>query len=102
MTREEDLATPFDAAADDVVQLGNKIAVADQEADMWEIADGLVAGALQYWLYARQPCADLRCEDCAPYATAELRLAELMKLVRQLAEQSEYFHAPTDSNVGRA
>ena len=34
--------------------------------------------------------------------TAEARLAELKRLIGQLAAESEYFHAPTDANVGRA
>src|SRR5690606_40334826 len=45
----------------------------DTSADLWDIADGLLAGAIQYWLYTRQPCADPACQDCAPLATAEMR-----------------------------
>jgi hypothetical protein len=29
-------------------------------------------------------------------------MIELQRLVREFAEESEYFHSPTDSNVGRA
>jgi len=49
-----------------------------------------------------QPCGDFSCADCAPFSTAEARLAELLEMTRELAESSEYYHAPTDSNVGRA
>lgn len=92
----------YDTAARETVELGNRIANDDEEADLWDIADGLLAGAIHYWLYARQPCGDPRCEDCAPVATAEERLQELLRITREFAEASEYYHAPTDTNVGRA
>jgi hypothetical protein len=85
-----------------VVETGNHLSEEDSEADVWDIADGLLAGAIQYWLYTRQPCGDPRCEDCAPVSTAEGRLHALRELVDQLARESEYFHSPADSNVGRA
>ena len=50
--------TTFDAAFTKAVDLGNKLAGKDKEADLWDIADGLLAGAVQYWLYSRQPCGD--------------------------------------------
>jgi hypothetical protein len=93
---------PFSEAFGKAVDLGNRIADTDQKADIWDIADGLLAGAVQYWLYSRQPCADPECEECLVIGTAESRLEELLKLVRQFAEESEYFHSPTDRNVGRA
>jgi len=74
----------------------------DKDADLWDIADGLLAGAIQYWLYSRQPCGDTRCQDCMPISTAEGRMSELKRLIEQLASESEYFHTPTDSNAGRA
>jgi len=51
-------ATPesFDSAFTKAVDLGNKLADKDKDADLWDIADGLLAGAIQYWLYSRQPC----------------------------------------------
>jgi hypothetical protein len=98
----QEATTPFDAAFSRAVDLGNKLAEKDQEADLWDIADGLLAGAVQYWLYSRQPCGDPRCRDCMPISTAEGRMAELRRLIQELAEESEYFHAPTDSNAGRA
>lgn len=98
----DEQADTFDAAFTKAVDLGNRLAGKDKEADLWDIADGLLAGAVQYWLYARQPCGDARCEDCLPINTAEARLAELKRLIGQIAAESEYFHAPTDANVGRA
>jgi hypothetical protein len=93
---------PFDEAFSRAVDLGNQIADGDDKADLWDIADGLLAGAVQYWLYTRQPCGDPRCEDCLAIGTADSRMAELRRLVEQLSTESQYFHAPTDSNVGRA
>jgi hypothetical protein len=34
--------------------------------------------------------------------TAELRMKILHKLTKDLAESSEYYHSPYDSNVARA
>ena len=92
----------FDATFEQVVQLGNRVASDHPQADLWDVADGLLAGALQYWLYSRQPCGDPRCEDCAPVSSAEGRLTEMQRLIRQFVEDSEYYHSPNDSNVGRA
>ena len=92
----------FDDAFDRAVQLGNEIAEQDDAADVWDVADGILAGAIQYWLYSRQPCGNLQCEDCAPVSTAEGRMRELTRLLGELAQQSEYYHSPSDANVGRA
>ena len=97
-----DPETLFDEAFSGAVDLGNQMANRDPEADAWDIADGLLAGAIQFWLYSRQPCGDPRCEDCAPVATAEGRMQSLQKLIQELAPESEYYHSPTDINVGRA
>jgi hypothetical protein len=92
----------FNGAFDQTVELGNHIAAKDRETDVWDIADGMLAGAIQYWLYSRQPCGDPRCEDCVPVSTADGRMRELQRLIEQLAKESEYFHSPSDANVGRA
>ena len=97
-----DIDTVINSAFDQTVALGNRLADEDKDADAWDIADGLLAGAIQYWLYSRQPCGDPRCEDCLPVSTADGRMAELARLVRQFAEESEYYHSPSDANVGRA
>lgn len=99
MTESDDF---IDNAFEQAVQLGNRLADDHPQADLWDIADGLLAGAVQYWLYSRQPCGDPRCEDCAPVSTAEGRYAGLQRLIRQFAEDSEYYHSPKDVNVGRA
>ncbi|MBA1147616.1 hypothetical protein H0Z60_11190 [Ectothiorhodospiraceae bacterium WFHF3C12] len=98
----EEPETSFEEAAREAVELGNRIADDEPESHPWDIGDGLLAGAIQYWLYARQPCDDPACEDCASMRTAELRLAELLKQVEELARTSEYFHTPNDFGAGRA
>jgi hypothetical protein len=100
--QEPNTNNPFSEAFGKAVDLANTIADTDEKADLWDIADGLLAGAIQYWLYSRQPCGDQDCRECDPIATAEGRLAELRKLIKQFSEESEYFHTPNDSNVGRA
>lgn len=98
----DDEQAVFEDAERRTVELGNRLADQDPEASMWDIADGLLAGAVQYWLYSRQPCEDALCEDCAPISTAEQRMAELMRLIDEFSKESEYYHTPTDRNVGRA
>jgi hypothetical protein len=92
----------YDQAASQAVELANRIADGDQEADIWDVADGMLAGAVQYWLYSRQPCDDPSCEECAPVRTAESRLQELQRLIDELARSSEYFHTPNDYGAGHA
>lgn len=92
----------FDAVFEQTVELGNRHAQKYQDVDVWDIADGLLAGAIQFWLYAHQPCGDPRCEECATISTAEGRVAEMQRMIRQFTEESEYYHSPNDVNVGRA
>lgn len=99
MSHEE---TAFDQAAREAVELGNRLADEDRDADLWDVADGLLAGAIHYWLYTRQPCSDPRCEDCESVNTSAQRLSELLRLAAQEAKESDYFHSPHDADVGRA
>lgn len=92
----------YDNAARDAVEVANRLADADEDADLRDIADGLLAGAIHYWLYAHQPCSDARCPDCAPYRTADWRLKELLGLVEEMARGSDYFHSPDDMTAGSA
>lgn len=98
--RDED--DVFDEAAKKAVELGNRLGDQDPEADLWDVADGLLAGAVQFWLYSRQPCGDPTCQSCSEVSTAAERLAELLREAREYAEDSEYYHSPHDTNVGRA
>ncbi len=92
----------FDDSAEKLVALANRLLRNNPNADPWEVADGLLAGAIHFWLFTRQPCERPDCEDCAPIQTADLRMAQLHALCEELAQQSEYFHSPNDLNAGHA
>lgn len=102
MSEPEDTSSPFDQSAIAAVELGNKILDEDKDADPWDVASGLLAGAIQFWLFTHQPCADPLCESCAEVATAAHRMKMLSDELREFAEESDYYHSPTDSNVGNA
>ena len=91
-----------EAAARELVELANKLADANPEADPWDIADGILSGAVHWWLYANAPCGNAECEDCASIQTAELRMNTLRKLLEEMAQTSEYFHSTHDANVAHA
>jgi hypothetical protein len=88
--------------ADELVAFANRLAQDNPDADPWEIADGLLSGAVHWWLYANAPCSDPACQDCETIRTAELRMKTLQELVREMAETSEYYHSPNDENVAHA
>jgi hypothetical protein len=92
----------FDKIAEEVVKLGNRFVDDNPEADPWDVASGVIAGAVHFWLYSRQPCGDPTCESCEEVSTAEHRMRLLIEEVKQSAEESDYYHSPNDSNVGRA
>lgn len=100
---EQDLSL-FDQAAAQVVELGNRILDENEneDEDPWDVASGVLAGAVHYWLYSRQPCGDPQCDSCTEISTAEQRLRMLIDEVKQSAEESDYYHTPNDANVGRA
>lgn len=97
-----DSDTHFDEAFARTIHVGNSITDQNEHADLWDVADGILAGALQFWLYSRQPCEDKQCDDCSPVATAETRMAQLRRAIEQFSSQSDYFHSPHDRNAGRA
>ena len=74
----------------------------DAAAERREVASGLLVGAVQFWLYAHQPCGDPGCESCAEVDTAEKRLQTLTDQIRQSAMESDYYHTRFDANVGSA
>lgn len=92
----------FDDAADQVVDLGNQIADANPEGDLWAIADGLIAGAVHFWLYAHQPDEQADEDEMDGLMTASQRIEALVGLLRESAIDSEYLHSPHDLDVGRA
>jgi len=92
----------FDDAADQVVDLGNQIADANPDGDLWAVADGLIAGAVHFWLYAHQPDNQADDEDMEGLMTATARIDTLVGLLRESAIDSEYLHSPNDLDAGRA
>jgi len=92
----------LDLAAEQAVALGNRLMEQYPDADAWEVASGLLAGAVHFWLYTRQPCGDPSCESCLSVSDADMRLARLLEEVRQSAGESSYYHSPTDRNAGTA
>lgn len=92
----------FDDTADQVVDLGNQIAEENPEASLWAIADGLIAGAVHFWLYAHQPDEHADSEDMEGLMTASQRIETLIGLLRESAMESEYLHSPNDLDTGRA
>ena len=90
------------AIADEIVELANRLAEANPEADVWDIADGILSGAIHWWLYANTPCENPECENCVTIRTAEMRMATLRGLITEMAETSEYYHSPNDADVARA
>jgi len=90
-----------EAIADEIIELANQLAEANPDADPWEVADGILSGAVHWWLYANSPCGNPGCEDCASIRTADLRMKTLRKLITEMAETSEYFNSPNDADVAR-
>lgn len=91
-----------EAIADRLVAFVNELADQHPDADLWEIADGMLSGAVHWWLYANAPCDNLDCEDCAGIRTAELRMKTLNELIARMAVTSEYYHSPNDDDVAHA
>ena len=92
----------YNEAAQRLIDLANQLAEDGLSENTGDIADGLLAGVVHFWLYSRQPCGNPLCEDCAPFSDAESRLAMLHELIDDLARDSDYFHSTTDSTVGHA
>ena len=92
----------YNNAAQKLIDLANTLSADGHSADVHEVADGLLAGVIHFWLYSRQPCGDAFCESCAPFSDAESRLAVLRELVDELGRDSEYFHSATDTPAGHA
>lgn len=99
---DEDGDDPYGEATSRVVDLANNMAEEQPDADLWDISDGLLVGAIHYWLYARQPCENPMCEDCEPVSNSDQRLEELHRMVDDFAKGSDYFQSAHDIKIGRA
>jgi hypothetical protein len=102
MARSQAAETLLDQLADQVVAYANEVLDQNPDADAWEVASGLLAGVVHFWLYTRQPCADLTCRSCAEVSTPQLRLEALLEEVRQSAHESDYYETAYDRHAGRA
>ncbi len=92
----------YDQIAEKGMEMGNRIVEHDESADVWEVASGIMAGAVQFWLYSRQPCEDPFCHACADISTAERRVQALLNEVRLAAEDSDYYCSINDVTTGTA
>ena len=92
----------YDQVAETIVELANRMLDEDESADIWEVASGVMAGAVQFWLYSRQPCKDPFCQACADISTPERRLAALLRETQILAEESDYYTSIHDVTCGSA
>ena len=63
----------FDEAADAVVDLGNRLAADNPDIDPWALADGLIAGAVHFWLYAHQPESPVPSDEDSHYGARARR-----------------------------
>jgi hypothetical protein len=100
LTQHKDLT--YDQMAETIVELGNRMLDEDESADFLEVASGIMAGAVQFWLYSRQPCKDPFCEACVEISSPELRIATLLKETHALAEESDYYCSVNDVHSGNA
>lgn len=100
LTQKDDLT--YDQVAETIVEAANRMLDADESADIWEVASGVMAGAVQFWLYSRQPCKDPFCQACAAISTPERRLEALLRETKILAEDSDYYTSIHDVTSGSA
>ena len=98
----QDKNLTYEQVAETIIELGNRMLAQDDSAEEWEVASGMLAGAVQFWLYSRQPCEDPFCQACADISNAERRLQALLKETHNLAEESDYYVSPQDILVGTA
>jgi len=92
----------YEQVAESIIELGNRMLETDESAEVLEVASGMLAGAVQFWLYSRQPCEDPFCQACVDISKAERRLQALLKETHNLAEESDYYVSAKDVIAGTA
>ncbi|MDG2154709.1 MAG: hypothetical protein P8M26_02070 [Gammaproteobacteria bacterium] len=90
----------YDNAADAVVELGNQMVRGDDSIDVWDVASGMLAGAVEYWLFARQPCKLPSCEACEEVMTAQRRLRLILAEVEKTVEGADSNDQDRDAHTG--
>ena len=102
MSQFPDKGLSYEQVAEAIIEMGNRMLEEDESAEVWEVASGMLAGAVQFWLYSRQPCDDPFCQACADISNAERRLQALLRETHNLAEESDYYVTPQDVLTGTA
>ncbi len=92
----------YDQVAETIVELGDRLLDEDDSADVWEVASGMLAGAVQFWLYSRQPCKDPFCRACAEINSPERRLQAMLREIQNLGEESDNYCSSNDGTYGSA
>ena len=72
MAQEIEKNLTYEQVAETVIELGNQLIDEDESADIWEVASGIMAGAVQFWLASHQPCDDLPGDRGDPQHTRDL------------------------------
>ena len=92
----------YEQVAESIIEFGNRMLETDESAEVLEVASGMLAGAVQFWLYSRQPCEDPFCQACVDISNAERRLQVLLKETHNVAEESDYYASVKDVIAGTA
>jgi hypothetical protein len=102
MVELQDKNLSYEQVAETIIEFGNRMLDEDESAEVWEVASGILAGAVQFWLYSRQPCDDPFCQACDDISNAERRLQTLLRETHNLAEESDYYVSAKDVFAGTA
>jgi hypothetical protein len=95
---DDDEETRFDEAAAAVIAAGNRrTREVRSSKEQCDTAQGLLCGAISFWLSAHQPCGRSWCEPCTHINTPEKRMAELARLLEQYASTSPYYRTANDA-----
>jgi len=97
MTTKKPRPDRFEEAMEAAITTGRRLMRgARHSEDTCDTSHGLLAGAIEHWLAAHQPCGHADCGACKRYDTPEKRLAELIKLVDRFGRASQDLHAERD------
>ena len=100
MSQLPDKSLTYEQVAETIVEMGNRMLDEDESAEILEVASGMLAGAVQFWLYSRQQ--EPFNQVCADMSSAERRLQALLRETHNVAEESDYLVSPQDVLTGTA